>query len=229
MAEKMINCKACGNEIAKSAKICPHCGRKNKRPLWKTLLIIFAVIVAFSVIVDVASKAGTSVGSGSQATANTNFIKPGMYKVGSEIAAGEYVVESLSQLGYYQLSSDSTGDFDSIIINDNLDRGTFGYVVVRNGEYIELQNCRMYPSAEKTITPADLSKIPPSTYKIGKDLPAGEYRLTVKSQPAYWERNRNNNQMDSIIANNNLQNSAYVKVFAGEYFKILGVEAALVQ
>ena len=30
MAQKMKNCKACGQEIAKSAKVCPHCGAKQK-------------------------------------------------------------------------------------------------------------------------------------------------------------------------------------------------------
>lgn len=32
---KMIVCKTCGAEIAKSAKSCPHCGAKNKKPVFK--------------------------------------------------------------------------------------------------------------------------------------------------------------------------------------------------
>ena len=35
MKNKMTACKACGKEIAKSAKTCPHCGAKNKKPLFK--------------------------------------------------------------------------------------------------------------------------------------------------------------------------------------------------
>ena len=35
MAKKMTTCKACGKEIAKSAKSCPSCGGKNKKPLFK--------------------------------------------------------------------------------------------------------------------------------------------------------------------------------------------------
>lgn len=45
---KMTNCKACGAEIAASAKICPFCGMKNKQPVYKRvwfwLLMIFVVI-----------------------------------------------------------------------------------------------------------------------------------------------------------------------------------------
>lgn len=47
MSKKIINCKACGAEIAKSAKTCPHCGAKNKKSLFKRLwfwLIVVAVL-----------------------------------------------------------------------------------------------------------------------------------------------------------------------------------------
>jgi RNA polymerase subunit RPABC4/transcription elongation factor Spt4 len=50
MGEKLIKCKACGHEIAKSAKICPGCGKRNKRPLWQTILIVFGVLVLISAI-----------------------------------------------------------------------------------------------------------------------------------------------------------------------------------
>lgn len=32
---KLIQCKSCGEQIAKSAKSCPHCGAKNKKPFYK--------------------------------------------------------------------------------------------------------------------------------------------------------------------------------------------------
>lgn len=35
MSKKMVECKACGKEIAKSAKTCPSCGAKNKKPLFR--------------------------------------------------------------------------------------------------------------------------------------------------------------------------------------------------
>lgn len=49
MTEKLTKCKSCGTEIAKVAKMCPHCGRKNKKPfymrVWFWVLII--IVVAF--------------------------------------------------------------------------------------------------------------------------------------------------------------------------------------
>lgn len=50
MASKMINCKTCNAEIAASAKICPSCGAKNKKPIYKrwwfiTLVAIVAIVI----------------------------------------------------------------------------------------------------------------------------------------------------------------------------------------
>ena len=47
-SSKMTQCKSCGAEIAKSAKACPHCGAKNKKPVYKKWW--FWVIIAFIVI-----------------------------------------------------------------------------------------------------------------------------------------------------------------------------------
>lgn len=45
--EKLINCKVCGAEIAKSAKTCPKCGAKQKK---HTLLIVASVLFCFFII-----------------------------------------------------------------------------------------------------------------------------------------------------------------------------------
>lgn len=45
MSEKMSKCKACGSEIAKSAKSCPKCGAKSKKfPVWLTVIIVILVL-----------------------------------------------------------------------------------------------------------------------------------------------------------------------------------------
>ena len=53
MNEKMNKCKACGGEVAKSAKSCPHCGAKVKK--FPTVLI---VILALIVVIAIASASG---------------------------------------------------------------------------------------------------------------------------------------------------------------------------
>lgn len=49
MSEKMTKCKSCGNDLASSAKTCPNCGAKNKKPIfkkWWFWLIIVIVLIA---------------------------------------------------------------------------------------------------------------------------------------------------------------------------------------
>ena len=47
MSKRMISCKTCDQKIAKSAKRCPHCGARNKKPFflrwWFILLVIIIV------------------------------------------------------------------------------------------------------------------------------------------------------------------------------------------
>lgn len=48
MSEKMCACKACGQQIAKKAKTCPHCGAKNKKGspvLWGIIAIVLLAVI----------------------------------------------------------------------------------------------------------------------------------------------------------------------------------------
>ena len=50
MAAKLMKCKICGADMAASAKVCPQCGAKNKKPFYKKwwfwLIVVFIVIGA---------------------------------------------------------------------------------------------------------------------------------------------------------------------------------------
>lgn len=47
---KLRQCSACGKEIASSVKVCPYCGEKFKKPIYKRvwfwILIIFILLAA---------------------------------------------------------------------------------------------------------------------------------------------------------------------------------------
>lgn len=45
---KMITCRHCGAEIAAGAKICPHCGGKNKKPFYKR--VWFWILIALVLV-----------------------------------------------------------------------------------------------------------------------------------------------------------------------------------
>lgn len=54
MSNKLHACKACGQTIARNAKVCPHCGAKNKKrhPILLMLLLIIAAIIVINLLND---------------------------------------------------------------------------------------------------------------------------------------------------------------------------------
>lgn len=55
---KLVSCRSCGAEIAKSAKTCPQCGAKNKNPFYKRWW--FWVLVVIVLLSGVGSNHNTS-------------------------------------------------------------------------------------------------------------------------------------------------------------------------
>lgn len=61
------------------------------------------------------------------------------------------------------------------------------------------------------------------TYKVGADIPAGEYKLTsTDSLGGYWEVKESSAADAKIIENDNFHNSTYVTVTDGQYLKLSG-------
>jgi hypothetical protein len=74
----------------------------------------------------------------------TSFAGDGEYRVGKDIAAGTYrTAGPQDTLGcYWERDKDSSGDFGSIIANDNLNGS--GLVTVRTGENFKTERCRTW-------------------------------------------------------------------------------------
>ena len=70
-------------------------------------------------------------------------VEGAMYKVGTHLPAGEYMLEAVGDYGgYYCVYSDNRQD--DIYENENFDDTT--WVTVRNGQYLELSRCRITKS-----------------------------------------------------------------------------------
>ena len=142
MNKKMTTCKACGKEIAKSAKSCPACGAKNKKPVfkkwWFWLIVVFLLIGLTSGDGEEAAAPSTDTSnpaqSNSQVQTDAAQIQQTRYHVGDMLmdgktkivymASGEYVEEnefSQPQAGnkyiYLQFSFENTSDSDDVSIS----------------------------------------------------------------------------------------------------------------
>lgn len=154
---------------------------------------------------------------------DSNVIKAGEYKIGEKVKAGEYKVFAENSVGgYVQDSKDSTGSMESIKYNDNFKN--FTYIIVQDGEYLKLQNCYAIP-VEKAKK-FDGSEIADGMYKIGVDIPAGEYEFRASDGSAYIEVSTNPHDLESIVTNDNFDNNKIVSVSDGQYLKVQGATAS---
>ena len=70
--------------------------------------------------------------------AENGYYKDGMYKVGTDIPAGEHQVESTKGMAYYEISTDSRHQIENIVTNNNFEGSN--YITLEDGQYVTLSN-----------------------------------------------------------------------------------------
>lgn len=203
-------------------------GTGEKKANWFKRHKILTGLIALFVII-----AATSGASGDKGNSNTtpkqqstpaqnnqsvqpsksdDSIKEGTYKVGTDLAAGEY---RLIGSGYMQVSTDSTGSIDSIVTNDNFQNNTI--VTVAEGQYFKFSGAKAYPIDKAPSV--DTSKA--GVFRVGKDLPAGEYKLTPEGGSGYVQVSSDSKgAMTSIVSNENFSADTYITVSDGQYLTV---------
>ena len=139
----------------------------------------------------------------------------GQYKIGSDIPAGEYL--AVGQ-GYIELNKEPN-DLGGVILNDNF--VNYHYVEGRDGEYLRIQgNIKLYPVTADTKIEVDLNNIDQGFYKVGRDIPAGEYKMVLETGGYFAVYG---NAHDRNILTNGFTNEVvtrYVKLVDGQYFQL---------
>lgn len=88
---KMTTCKHCGAEIAASAKVCPHCGGKNKPPVYKRWW--FIAIIVLIVLSAIGGSSGSSDGSANSSTTKASTSTASSAASVPEISEEDYKTE----------------------------------------------------------------------------------------------------------------------------------------
>ena len=119
---KMPVCSHCGAEIASSAKVCPKCGGKNKKPIYKrTWFIILAVIIVLGII-------SSAFGGGNKETESSGSSNNGSVSAVSSQKTEEQTSEQEITYTPYTVSQ----------LMSDLDTNALGASEKYKGQYVEL-------------------------------------------------------------------------------------------
>jgi hypothetical protein len=149
--------------------------------------------------------------------------EPGVYLVGRDIPAGEYLMV-LTKLDSGQV----------IVSTDALAENWLAmgipqpsiYFTLQKGEYVTLQYTRAYAIAWAPLVPTNPDgTLPPGEYKVGRDIPAGTYVL-YESDPVFFGnvdvRKDSLNRFPSILGRDTYSGRIYVTVETGQYLTFRG-------
>lgn len=91
---KLISCKSCGKEIAKSAKACPHCGAKPKPGCLRIALAVFLIFIGIGLVGSALSgnNEPTKVPTESNAPAAETTEAPADFTVGDTVTKKDVYV-----------------------------------------------------------------------------------------------------------------------------------------
>ena len=155
---------------------------------------------------------------------------PGQLKVGSDIPAGEYFAFGN---GYLEVAPNSSGNIMEIIMNDNVVNRR--YITIYDGEYVKVVGDLKLAKASDTIeySKVDVTKnsVPEGQYKVGQDIPAGEYKVQSLGMGYFEVSSDDRGDLYGIITNDNIpdKSSMYVTVNEGEYLKLVRATATFAQ
>lgn len=153
----------------------------------------------------------------------------GMYKVGSDIPEGEYIVLRNEDEKYYAsicVSADSNKD-DILTYHSVY---THHYVTVNKGQYFELSGCTAVSAEANPLVIESTENIPEGTYKVGTDIPAGEYKLTADPDEYYSSSSiyAGSEAESKLLSYNSVKTTSYVTVKDGQYLVLSHCTATLV-
>lgn len=160
----------------------------------------------------------------SQTKPKTTKYGPAIYKIGVDMPAGEYKIIPQADRAYICICSDA--NCRNIIRNHN-SNGPL-YMKVFDGQFVQISHSYAVPIESATMFVPTQGMYPQGEYKVGIEIPAGEYKLTaITNMQGYFSIEVDiENGKRKIIANNCFDNSAYVSIKEGQ---ILFLEKCIIR
>lgn len=176
---------------------------------------------------DAVPKATAAVGVEKQDENGVSIWTPGMYKIGTDLSPGYYAILS-SDAFYFEISSDSSGRFETVLANGNNTKRE--YVKLSADTYFSFSAGRLYREKEApTIVFGDT--LLPATYSLGVDLAGGEYQvrpINPKEEASYVVMSDCSHiGNDDVIATAVFDQQIYLTVPEVGYVKLVNAELIL--
>ncbi len=113
-------------------------------------------------------------GESKPAADSEGWYPAGEYLVGKDIPAGEYFVQADEDSYYADIIRKESKNAEDYLLYENCD--TFRFITVKEGEYFEVQHCSFISSDQvEPITPSGDGYYYTGEYRVGIDIPAGDY------------------------------------------------------
>ena len=163
----------------------------------------------------------------SSADIDRKAYRDGTYQVGKDIPPGEYLLVHAPGNGYFKISTDRSGSSAGTIYHGTFLR--YCYVAIETDEYLILSGYTAYP-VEKETKITDFTTIETEgvykygAYKVGVDIPAGEYVLTLmpnQSKGSYEISSAPFGSTYSLIHKESFDAETTVTLTEGQYFMVM--------
>ncbi len=137
------------------------------------------------------------------------------YKVGVDIPAGEYIViPNIATSTYFRV----TNSENEILANGFSDSSY--YITVEDGQYFMIDDGFAIPANKYNVAVYNYSAIYPGMYKVGTDIPVGEYKFTTLESNGYYCLYDNSTTARKIVSNDYFSKSSYVNAKLGDYLLV---------
>lgn len=186
--------------------------------LWLVILVLLAVTINIIKHTDLLrfTSAVAKPGNVSEEETQATSYAEGEYKVGTDIPAGEYVLIGRESGSYFQISSAPAQAMYGVSRNDLFTSRL--YITLKQDEYFQIRNCRAYAVADAPQVTADSGVLTNGMYKVGTDIPAGNYKIVALGGDAYAEIDNDSfHNTDSAATNLTFQDNRYLALQSGQY------------
>lgn len=175
------------------------------------------LIVVFIAIIALGAASSAGLFTGDDGKNGVPILASGHYEVGKNLTPGEYYVycDNFNNL-YIEVANDTSNSNESVIYNLNTDRGVF--ITVESGEFLEIDGGEIFELNSTPYIGPDNGTYKGGMYRVGEDIPAGEYEVTTVESSAYLEiTNSSRHIAGDIIESLYFHNSTNITLEEGQY------------